>query len=142
MFIRRIYSKWTFFSFSLYLAFHILSDAVIVMSSPCFSPSPSPRTRRNSSVYNIPFVHFSIQSNKINQKCLARPFLIVSAERSAATARQKEQVVKEKSTSIPHRCDSLSGSFQLLFFSGEIIILCPCCKLEHTMDERSAGNQK
>lgn len=94
LFIRRIYGKWTFsFSASLYLTFHILSDAVIVMSSLCFSLSFS-LTQRNSTVYNISFVvPTSIQSNKINQNCLARSFcqpatLVSSREKQVVNARE------------------------------------------------------
>ena len=74
--------------------------------------------QRNSTVYNIPFVvHTSIQSNKINQKCLAETFFTLACDYG-----QQSRKASRKKQIILHRCDSLSRG--LLSKLPRIIILC------------------
>lgn len=134
LFIRRIYSKWTFFPLRFIVALFNVSYFIwcgycyvkfvffplyLSLSLSHFSDFSARKERRNSSVYNIPLFNFSIQSNKINQTCLERPFLIVARTVSSREAITTSAIVNETRS----RREFLTGviryrpdSFQLFFF--------------------------
>lgn len=100
LFIRRIYSKWTFFLLRFVALFNV---SYFIWCGHCYvkfvflfflSPHSFLLTRSKKEkgiplVYNIPFVHFSIQSNKINQKCLEIPSSLSRTQRNGQQLRHR-----------------------------------------------------